>query len=40
MILNSNIFAGEITVAAAANVGYAMDKLVKEFNKTNPDTKY
>jgi hypothetical protein len=24
MILNSNIFAGEITVAAAANVGYAM----------------
>ena len=39
MILNSSIFAGEITVAAAANVGYAMDKLVKEFNKTNPDTK-
>ena len=39
MILCSSIFAGEITVAAAANVGYAMNKLVAEFNKTNPDTK-
>lgn len=39
MVLCSSIFAGEITVAAAANVTYAMDKLVKEFNKTNPDTK-
>ena len=39
MVLCSSIFAGEITVAAAANVGYAMDELVKEFNKTNPDTK-
>ena len=39
MVLCSGIFAGEITVAAAANVGYAMDKLVKEFNKTNPNTK-
>lgn len=39
MVLCSSIFAGEITVAAAANVTYAMDKLVKEFNVTNPDTK-
>ena len=39
MILYSSIFAGEITVAAAANVTYALNKLVKEFNKTNPDTK-
>ena len=39
MVLYSSIFAGEITVAAAANVTYAMDKLVKEFNVTNPDTK-
>jgi molybdate transport system substrate-binding protein len=39
MILCSSIFAGEITVAAAANVTYALNKLVKEFNKTNPDTK-
>lgn len=39
MILCSTIFAGEITVAAAANVGYVIEKLVKEFNKTNPDIK-
>lgn len=39
MILYSSIFAGEIIVAAAANVTYALNKLVKEFNKTNPDTK-
>ncbi len=39
MVLCSSIFAGEITVAAAANVTYALNKLVKEFNKTNPDTK-
>ena len=39
MVLCSSIFAGEITVAAAANVSYAIDELVKEFNKTNPDTK-
>ena len=39
VVLCSSIFAGEITVAAAANVSYAMDKLVKEFNKTNPNTK-
>ncbi len=39
MVLCSSIFAGEITVAAAANVTYAMNELVKEFNKTNPETK-
>ena len=39
MVLCSTIFAGEITVAAAANVTYALNKLVKEFNKTNPNTK-
>ncbi len=39
MILCSTIFAGEIRVAAAANVGYVIEKLVKEFNKTNPDIK-
>lgn len=39
MVLCSSIFAGEITVAAAANVTYAMGELVKEFNKTNPETK-
>lgn len=39
MVLCSSIFAGEITVAAAANVTYALNKIVKEFNKANPDTK-
>ena len=39
MLLCSTIFAGEIRVAAAANVGYVIEKLVKEFNKTNPDIK-
>ena len=39
IVLCSSIFAGEITVAAAANVTYAMGELVKEFNKTNPNTK-
>lgn len=39
MVLSSTIFAGEITVAAAANVTYTLNKLVKEFNKTNPNTK-
>ncbi len=31
--------AGEITVALAANVSYAIDELKSEFNKTYPDTK-
>lgn len=39
MVFSSTVFAGEITVAAAANVTYALNKIVKEFNKTNPDTK-
>lgn len=39
MVLGSSIFASQINVAVAANVSYAIDALVKEFNKTNPDTK-
>ena len=39
MVLCSTVFAGQINVAVAANVSYAIDELVKEFNKTNPDTK-
>jgi molybdate transport system substrate-binding protein len=39
MVLYSSIFAGQINIAVAANVSYAMDKLIAEFNKTNPDTK-
>ncbi len=31
--------AGEITVALAANVSYAIDELKSEFNKIHPDTK-
>jgi len=33
-----SLFAGTINVAVAANVSYAMDKLLEEFHKTNPDT--
>lgn len=39
IVLSSTVFAGEITVAAAANVTYALNKIVKEFNKANPDIK-
>lgn len=38
MVLGSSIFASQINVAVAANVSYAIDALVKEFNKTNPNT--
>ncbi|MBU0632420.1 molybdate ABC transporter substrate-binding protein [bacterium] len=35
----SSLFAGEINLAVAANVSYAMDALKAEFAKTHPDTK-
>jgi len=38
-LLASSIFANTITIAVAANVSYAINELVAEFNKTNPDTK-
>ena len=38
-LLASSIFANTITVAVAANVSYAINELVAEFNKTNPHTK-
>ena len=38
-ILCSTAFAGTINVAVAANVSYAINELIAEFNKTNPDTK-
>ena len=38
-LLASSIFANTITDAVAANVSYAINELVAEFNKTNPDTK-
>ena len=37
--LCSSIFAGTINIAVAANVSYAINDLIAEFNKTNPDTK-
>ena len=38
MVLCSSIFASQINIAVAANVSYAINKLIEEFNKTNPDT--
>ena len=37
--LCSSIFAGTINIAVAANVSYAINDLIEEFNKTNKDTK-
>lgn len=39
IIFISNIFAGQINIAIASNITYVMDKLISEFNKTNPNTK-
>jgi len=35
----NSLLAGSINIAVAANVSYASDKLVKQFNKEYPDTK-
>ena len=39
LFLCSSIFASTLNIAVAANVSYAINDLIKEFNKTNPDTK-
>lgn len=39
IILSLSLFAQTINIALAANVSYAIDDLIKEFNKTNPQTK-
>ncbi len=39
LLVNVSLFAGEITIAVAANVSYAIDELKAEFAKSNPDTK-
>ena len=38
MVLSLGLFAGQINVAVAANVSYAVNDLIKEFNKTHPNT--
>ncbi len=37
ILITTAIFAGEINVAVAANVSYAIEELKAEFKKTNPD---
>jgi molybdate transport system substrate-binding protein len=39
LVLGLSLFAGQINIAVAANVSYAINDLISEFNKTNPDTK-
>lgn len=38
-LLTSSIYASSINVAVAANVSYAIDELIAQFNVKNPDTK-
>ncbi len=39
LILSSLIFAGDVKIAVAANVSYAIDELKNEFKKLNPEVK-
>jgi len=39
MLLATTLFAGEIKIAVAANVSYAIGDLIKAFNMLYPDTK-
>lgn len=39
LLSSFSLFAGEINIAVAANVGYAMDELKAEFKKNNPNAK-
>ena len=39
LLFAASAFAGEINIAVAANVSYAMDELKAVFAKTHPDTK-
>jgi molybdate transport system substrate-binding protein len=38
MVFSLGLYAGQINVAVAANVSYAVNDLIKEFNKTHPNT--
>ncbi|MEA1891546.1 MAG: molybdate ABC transporter substrate-binding protein [Campylobacterota bacterium] len=39
LLLSSFLYAGDIKIAVAANVSYAIDDLIKEFNKLYPKSK-
>ena len=39
LLSSSVLFAGTINIAVAANVSYAINELVAEFNQIHPDTK-
>lgn len=39
LILTTSLVASTINIAVAANVSYAIEDLIKEFNKQNPGTK-
>jgi len=39
LLVSSSLFAGDIKIAVAANVSYAIEDLKKEFNKLYPNTK-
>ena len=39
MLLCSALYSNTINIAVAANVSYAIDSLIAEFNITHPDTK-
>ncbi len=39
LLFTSSLYAGNISIAVAANVSYAIDELKKEFHKQNPDIK-
>ena len=39
VLLYTNIIAGQINVALAANVSYAIDELITQFNQSNPNIK-
>ena len=39
ILLGTILFASDITIAVAANVSYAIEPLIKAFNKSKPETK-
>ena len=39
VLIYTNVFAGQINVALAANVSYAIDELIAQFNQSEPNIK-